>query len=213
MRTLPPPRPAKPSGNFLAILFGAYRREVLSILLLRPEESFHVREIARLTGVPAGSLHRELKLLLEAGLLLREPLGNQVRYRANRSHPIYAELAEIFRKTSGLADVLRVALAPLEQDIDIAFVFGSMAKGTERSASDIDLLVIGTVTFLDVVKALNPTQPRLGREVNPIVLTKREARAKLKESDAFLARISRGNKIYLIGSEDELRQLAENRAA
>src|SRR5258708_37678592 len=97
----------KSPGNPIVLLFSAYRRQVLALLLLRSGESFHVREIARLAGVPAGSLHRELKLLSDAGLLVREPVGNQVRYRANRDHLIYPELAEIFRKTSGLADVLR----------------------------------------------------------------------------------------------------------
>lgn len=89
--------------NPIELLFTAYRRQVLGLLLLRPEDSLHVREISRLTGVPAGSLHRELRTLTEAGLLLREPIGNQVRYRANRAAPLYAELAGIFHKTSGLA--------------------------------------------------------------------------------------------------------------
>ena len=155
------------SGNAIALLFSAYRRQVLAVLLLRPEESFHVREIARLTGVPAGSLHRELRSLLDAGLLFREAVGNQVRYRANRGHLIYGELAEIFRKTVGLADVLRAALAPLAASIDLAFVFGSVASGKERAVSDVDVFVIGNVAFADVVKALTAIQPRLGRECAP----------------------------------------------
>ncbi len=100
-------------ANPIELLFTAYRRQVLGLLLLRPDDSLHVREISRLTGVPAGSLHRELRTLTEAGLLLREPVGNQVHYRANRAAPLYPELAVIFRKTTGLADVLRDALAPL----------------------------------------------------------------------------------------------------
>lgn len=87
-------------ANPIDLLFTAYRRQVLGLLLLRPDDSLHVREISRLTGVPAGSLHRELRTLTEAGLLLREPLGNQVRYRANRVAPLYPELAEIFRKAA-----------------------------------------------------------------------------------------------------------------
>lgn len=94
-------------------LFSDYRRRVLALLLLRPDENYHVREISRLTGVPAGSLHRELKLLADAGLLMRHAVGNQVRYQANRDCPIFSELAGIFRKTSGLADIIRTALLPL----------------------------------------------------------------------------------------------------
>jgi predicted nucleotidyltransferase len=197
----------------LSLLFGAYRSEALAVLLLRPEESFHVREMARLTGIPAGSLHRELKTLEEAGFLLREPMGNQVRYRANRSHPIYAELAEIFRKTSGLADVLREALNGLKPSIDLAFVFGSVAQGKERSVSDVDVFVAGNASFADVVSALTAVQPRLGREINPVVMRSAEARDKLSANDRFLTRVAREPKIFLIGGEDDFKQLAENRAA
>jgi predicted nucleotidyltransferase len=202
----------KSSGNPIALLFSAYRRQVLA-LLLRSDESFHVREIARLAGVPAGSLHRELKLLSDAGLLVREPVGNQVRYRADRDHLIYPELAEIFRKTSGLADVLRYALAPLGDRIDLAFVFGSVAQGKERSASDVDVFVVGDAAFADVVKALTATQPRLGREINPVVMSRRDVRAKFRAGDRFLARVAREAKVFLIGTEDDFRKLAKDRAA
>jgi predicted nucleotidyltransferase len=197
----------------VALLFSAYRRRVLALLLLRSDESFHVREIARLAGVPAGSLHRELKLLSDADLLVREPVGNQVRYRANRDHPIYPELAEIFRKTSGLAEILRYALAPLGENIDLAFVFGSIAQGKERSVSDVDVFVVGEAAFADVVKALTATQSRLGREINPVVMSRRDVRAKFKAGDRFLARVAREAKDFLIGTEDDFRKLAKDRAA
>jgi predicted nucleotidyltransferase/DNA-binding transcriptional ArsR family regulator len=93
--------------NPIDLLFTAYRRQVLGLLLPRPDDSLHVREISRLTGVPAGSLHRELRTLTEAGLLLREPLGNQVRYRANRAAPLYPELAGIFRKAAAAPEKTR----------------------------------------------------------------------------------------------------------
>lgn len=197
----------------LSLLLGAYRSEALAVLLLRPEESFHVREIARLTGIPAGSLHRELKTLEKAGFLLREPLGNQVRYRANQNHPIYTELAEIFRKTSGLGDLLRDALDGLKQNIELAFVFGSVAQGKERSVSDVDVFVVGTASFADVVNALTTVQPRLGREINPVVMSSNEVREKLSANDRFLTRVAREPKIFLIGGEDDFKQLAENQAA
>lgn len=200
-------------ANAVALLFGAYRREVLAVLLLRPNESFHVREIARLTGVPAGSLHRELKRLEEAGLLIRGRTGNQVHYRANAGHLIYAELAEMFRKTAGLADVLRDALEPLVKRIQLAFIFGSIAKRTETSSSDVDLFVAGDVSFADVVKAFAPTKERLGREINPVVTSLKDLRTKLRSGDRFHSRVAREPKLFLIGTEDDFRELAQDKAA
>jgi predicted nucleotidyltransferase len=202
-----------PSGDLLELLFGAYRRKVLALLLLRPDETFHVREIARLTGVPVGSLHRELRSLADAGLLAREPFGNQVRYRANQGHQVFAELAEIFAKTAGLADVLRDALMPLAGRIELAFVFGSLAQGKQRAVSDVDVFVVADASFAEVVKALSATQPRLGREVNPVVMTRRDVRSKLKAGDRFVARVAREPKIFLMGSEDDFKKLAKDRAA
>ena len=197
-------------SNPVALLFGAYRREVLAVLLLRPTESFHVREIARLANVPAGSLHRELKRLEEADLLRSERSGNLVRYRANTASPIYPELAEIFRKTSGLVDVLRAALEPFRDQIHLALVFGSMASGTEKATSDVDVLVIGDVGFGDVVKSLSPAQERFGREINPVVVTREDARLKLGAGDRFFSRIASEPKLFLIGSEDEFRELSQD---
>ena len=168
-------------------LFSAYHRRILALLLLRPEQSFYVREIARLADVPAGSLHRELKLLAESGLLLREPVGNQVRYRANRDCPVFLELAGFFRKTIGLADVLREALAPLAGEIDLAFIFGSVAQGKERVTSDVDVFVVGSASFTDVVKALAQTHERLGREVNPAVMPRSDFVKKQAAGERFVA--------------------------
>ena len=202
-----------PPPQLVEILFGAYRRQILSLLLLRPDESFYVREIARMTGVSAGSLHRELKLLTEAGLLLRAEAGNQVRYQVNRDCPIVPELAGIFRKTSGLADVLRELLEPLESKILMAWVFGSMAQGTAQSKSDIDLMVIGSVSFANVVHACHEGAARLGREVNPVILTRIAFRSKLNAGERFVTRVSNEPKIFVIGGDSEFAKLAEDRAA
>ncbi|MBI4989804.1 MAG: helix-turn-helix domain-containing protein [Rhodocyclales bacterium] len=201
------------TANPVELLFTAYRRQVLGLLLLRPDDSLHVREISRLTGVPAGSLHRELRTLTEAGLLLREPVGNQVHYRANRAAPLYPELAEIFRKTTGMADILRDALAPLAKRIQIAFVFGSMAQGKESGSSDVDVFVIGRASFAAVVGALSPLRARLGREVNPVVMTAAEFSAQRAEKDRFIARVMKEPRLFVIGTQDDLGQLAENRTA
>ncbi len=192
------------STGLAETLFSDYRRRILALLLLRPDEDFHVREISRLTGVPAGSMHRELKLVTDAGLLLRHSAGNQVRYQANRDCPIFHELAGIFRKTCGLSDVIRAALQPLSPAIKAAFIFGSVAKGEEKATSDVDVCVIGTASFTDVVMALADMNRKLGREINPVVMPYDQFTANLSAGEQFTTRIMAEQKIFLIGDEDDL---------
>lgn len=193
--------------SLVSLLFPEYRRRVLGLLLLRPEESLHGREIARRTGLPAGTITRELTKLAEAGLLRREKRGNQQVYSANTAGPIFQELASILRKTSGLADVLRDALAPLAGRVSLAFVFGSLARGEEVAGSDVDVMVVGEVGFREVVQALYPTQAVLGREVNPKVFGTSEFAAKAR-SEPFLRDVLSRPKIFLIGDAHELEELA-----
>lgn len=206
-------RSTKKPPQLVDVLFGAYRRQILGLLLLRPDESFYVREIARLTGVSAGSLHRELKLLTDAGLLRRTVAGNQVRYQVDRTCPIQEELAGILRKTAGLADVLREALSPLATKIRVALVFGSVAQAKEQATSDIDVLVVGSASFTAVVATLSGAARRLRRDVNPVVMTKAAFAAKLAKRDRFVTRIAREPKIFLLGDASEFRELAQDRAA
>jgi len=193
--------------SLVSLLFPEYRRRVLGLLLLRPEESLHGREIARRTGLPAGTITRELTKLAEAGLLRREKRGNQQVYSANTAGPIFQELASILRKTSGLADVLRDALAPLAGRVSLAFVFGSLARGEEVAGSDVDVMVVGDAGFREVVEALYPTQAVLGREVNPKVFGASEFAAKAR-SEPFLRDVLSRPKIFLIGDAHELEELA-----
>src|SRR5579863_1716734 len=144
-----------------AVLFPGYRRRVLGMLVLHPEESLHGREIARRAGLPAGTLTRELKRLADVGLLNRERRGNQLLYSANRQSPIFEELAGILRKTSGLTDVVAEALESLMDHIEVAMIFGSVAREAETRGSDVDVLIIGTVDYGSVVDALYPAQQRL----------------------------------------------------
>ncbi len=197
----------------LELMFSAYRRELLARLLLRPDEDFHVRELARMTGISAGSLHRELRAQSEAGLLLNARQGNQVRYRANPASPVYEELASIFRKTIGLAGVLRDALAAMADRIDLALVFGSLAAGRQKSGSDVDLFIVGDVSLLDVVKALSEAQSQLGREINPVIVTVEEFIARQEKEDRFVARVLDEPKIFVMGKADDLAKLVEHRAA
>jgi predicted nucleotidyltransferase len=193
-------------------LFGQTRCAVLSTLVLHPESSLHVRELARLTGASAGSLHRELRLLADMGLLLRQEVGRQVHYRANVAHPVHAELAQLLRKTAGLADVLRAALEPLGAKVELAFVYGSMASGTERPGSDVDLMVLGEASFAQLARALGSPQATLRREVNPTVMTRREFADKLAHGDGFVRSVMKGDKLWLKGGQRDLAEPAEDRA-
>lgn len=190
-----------------SLLFPEYRRRVLGLLLLRPEEALHGREVARRTGLPAGTITRELTKLAEAGLLRREKRGNQQVYSANTSGPIFSELASILRKTSGLGDVLAAALAPLAGRVKLALVFGSVARGEEAAGSDIDVLLVGDAGFRDVVAALYPAQTTLGREINPKVFAPDEFATKAR-SEPFLRDVLSRPKIFLIGNAHELEELA-----
>lgn len=196
-----------------SLLFGDYRQKVLARLLLHPEQRYHVREIARLTGTSAGTLHKELARLAQVGVLTREEIGNQVRYGANRQCPIYPELAGILRKTAGLADVLQEALSVLRERLALALVFGSVARGDEGPGSDVDVLLVGEIGFAEVVRALHEAQSSIGREINPVVLSFAEFENKLKGGDAFLAEVLGGKKIFLIGNENEFGKLAGDSAS
>lgn len=196
-----------------ALLFGAYRRDVLARLLLHPEESLHVRELARALGKPPGTLLRELNALAAAGVLARRRVGNQVHFQANPASPIYEELRGILKKTVGVADVLREALAPLAPRIRAAFIYGSVARGDERRASDLDLMIVGEPSFAEVVEALAPVQAALRREVNPNVFPALEFTKKLAARDPFLSRVLADRRIFVLGGEDELGKPAAHRKA
>ncbi|HET9106190.1 MAG TPA: nucleotidyltransferase domain-containing protein [Steroidobacteraceae bacterium] len=195
------------------LFFGDYRRKVLGLLLLHPGEHFHLREIARMTHTQPGTVRRELSLLARAGVIERDVQGNQVRFRANEGYPIYEELRSILKKTSGVADRLRTALEPLRDAIEIAFVYGSVASGQERPASDIDLLIIGGARFEDVVRVLHPYQQDFRREINPHVYSPAEFQRKAREEHSFVARVLTSPKLFIMGSDDELGKFDQDRQA
>ena len=181
-----------------------YRRKVLGLLLMRPDQQIHLRELARVIGAAPGTLKKELDALCGVGLLRAERVGNQVRFCANTAHPVFPELQALIRKTIGLADALRLSLAPLAGRIDAAFVFGSMASGTESAGSDIDLMVVGDAGFAEIVDATYAAQATLGREINPKVMSASEWQAKKAERNAFLQDVLNKPRIMLIGDADAL---------
>jgi predicted nucleotidyltransferase len=200
-------------GNLASLLFGAYRRDVLALLLLHPETSLHVREIARATGTAPGTLLRELNRLADAGVLTRKPGGNQVHFQADTRCPIHEDLRNLLKKTVGVVDVLREALAPLASKVDAAFVYGSVARGDERSGSDMDLMIIGEAKFVDVVHALAGVRDALRREINPNLYPKREFRRKLAAGEPFLKRVLADKKLFVTGSDDDLGKFVAHRKA
>lgn len=190
--------------DLAALFFGSYRRRVLGLLLLHPDEAFHLREIARITDTQPGTLRRELKRLEEAGVLRAERLGNLLRYRANPLCPVYEELRGMLKKTAGVVDVLRDALAPLAKGILLAFVYGSVASGSERHTSDLDLFVVGDVTFEEVVAALYPCQEALRREINATVYSAAEFSEKARQPDGFVSRVLAAPVLMIMGTTDDL---------
>ena len=203
----------KQSSDLGAVFFGAYRRRVLGLLLLHPDEAFHLREIARITDTQPGTLRRELLQLTQAGVFTCEKMGNLVRYQADKACPIYAELRGILKKTAGVVDVLREALAPLSDGISAAFVYGSVASGAERRASDIDVMVVGRVTFEQVTAALHGAFDALRREVNASVYSEAEFNQRSREKGQFLARVMKEPVLMILGNEHDLKKPGENRQA
>ena len=187
-------------------LFTPVQQRVLGLLFGQPERKYQGNELIRLAGSGTGAVHRLVTRLAEAGLVAVERVGNQKYYRANRESPVFEELRGLVAKTAGLAIPLREALAPLAKGIDAAFVYGSLAKGTDRAGSDVDLMVISRkLEYAKLYEALQKAETALGRPVNPNLMTPQEWRKKRAERDSFAARIAAQPKIFVIGSEDELR--------
>jgi len=190
-------------------LFPVVRKKVLALLLADPAQRWYLRDIERRTGLAIGTVRRELIGLANAEIITKSKDGNRTYYRANTNCPFLPELSGLLRKTAGLADVLSEALEPLAKKIEVAFIYGSMATGSAKSQSDIDLIVIGECSFGEVVEALMPGQEKLGREVNPSVYPIEEFQKKIEAEHHFLKTVLRESKVFLIGDEDELARLAE----
>jgi len=189
-------------------LFGHTRSALLSMLYGHADQSFYLRQLVRAVGVGHGAVQRELKHLTDMGLIVRRPQGNQVLYRVNRESPIFREIKSLITKTVGIHDAIRSALAPLGAEIQVAFVYGSVARQKERASSDIDLMVLGSAPFSEVVSALGPAQRVLGREINPTVFPISEFRSKLAGGNHFLRSVMKDKKLFVLGSEHELAKLA-----
>jgi predicted nucleotidyltransferase len=190
--------------SLISHLLGDTRTAILAVLLLRPDEPQHLRELARLTGVSPGTLHRELTALASLGVLRRNAVGRQVFFAANRECPVFEELAGLMRKTAGLVDVVRNALLSHASRIGVAFIYGSVAAGTETSRSDVDVMILGELPFAEAVKALAPAQALLRREVNATVMKSAEFLRKRRAKDGFVSAVWKAPRLWVIGSDNEL---------
>lgn len=195
-------------------LFGATRQAVLRLLYGHVEDRFYQRQIVRDVALGYGAVQRELGRLTDCGILKRVVEGRQTYYQANRDCPVFEELRGLIRKTFGVADVLREALGPIAEQVRVAFIFGSVAKGREVAESDVDVMVVGdAVKPSEVHAAIRPAQEQLRREVNSKVYHTDEFRRKLTAGQHFVSRVAAGPKIFLVGDERELAKLGKDRVA
>ena len=193
------------SSGMANALFSKVRQRVLAVLFGNPGRSFYANEVIALAQSGTGAVQRELVALSEAGLLTVRRQGNQKHYQANADAPVFAELRGLVLKTMGLADVLRVALAPLAPQIAQALVYGSVAKQQDTAASDIDVMIVSEhLGYADVFGALESATATLGRKINPTLYTPAEIAKRISNDNAFVTRVLRQPKIWLIGNEEAL---------
>ena len=196
------------TGNTLSnTLFGRTRGAVLSILYGHVGESFYLRQLARDTEIALGPVQREIRQLVDAGLVARKIVGAQTLYSANKQSPVFAEIKNLVAKTVGMHDVLYEALDPLRKKINLAFVYGSVARSGEAERSDVDLMLVGKVDFSAVVSKLADAQRTLNREINPTVYSVKEFRGKVRGN--FLKNVLAEKKLFIVGDENVLRELGQ----
>ena len=185
------------------VLFTKTQQQVLGLLYGRPEQSYYLNEIVRLAGVGKGSVTRELEKFCRAGLLTLSHQGNQTHYQANKDNPIFSELRAITQKTFGIVDVLKHALTPLSANVDLAFVYGSIAKGTEHANSDIDLMLVGNeLSYGAVMELLEPAEQQLGRTINPTIYSLPEFTDRSKNNQHFIQQVMGQSRLWIVGEKE-----------
>ena len=192
----------------LDALFSKTRQSVLSACLLHPEKWWYLSDLAQFLNVTPSSLQRELASLSKADLLEVKREGNRVYYKANMAWPGIQELQILLIKTAGVADVVRGAIKKFTSSIEVAFIYGSFARGEAIASSDIDLMLIGNLKLSDLSPFLKKAEGQLGREINPTHFIEKEFISKIRTSDSFLKTVLSDQKIFLKGNENELKSLA-----
>lgn len=192
-------------GGLAGALFTPVQQRVLGFLFGQPERRFQSAELIRLANAGTGATHRFLQRLASRGLVQVEDVGRQKFYQANPDAPIHQELVAIVRKTIGLREPLRQALAPLADDIECAFVFGSVAKGRDRANSDIDLMVVAdSVDYTTLFDALRAAEQALDRTVNPTVISPEVWERKRRGPDGFIPRVANGPRLWVLGERSDV---------
>lgn len=187
-------------------LFSSTQQRVLGRLFSQPNRSFYATELIA-AGGGSGAVQRELARLEASGLVESSRIGNQKHYQANRQSPIFEELHGIVLKTFGVADVLRAALAPLANQLDLAFIYGSVASGSDTAKSDIDVMLVGDgISYPDVLEVLAPYEKKLGRALNPTIYSKKELQKKRAAGNSFLERVLKQPRIVLMGADDAIKE-------
>ena len=189
-------------------LFSKVQQRVLGLIFGQSNRVFYTKEIIRLSFSGSGAVQRELAKLTSAGLITAKQRGNQKLYQANAQSPVFSELKSIIIKTFGLADVLHETLQPLADRIRITLVYGSIARQEDTANSDIDLMLISDLSYADLYPILEKAEERLGRTINPTCYSVSEWVK--KQNNHFVTQVLNQPKIFIIGSEDELRELSEN---
>ncbi|MFT7458548.1 MAG: putative nucleotidyltransferase [Planctomycetota bacterium] len=192
-------------------LFTKTQQRVLGLLFGKPDQSFYANEIVRWADMGRGTISRELECLVSADLIVVSRTGNQLHYKANSENPIYSEMLGIVRKTFGVADVIREALEPLLGKIDLAFIYGSIAKGSDVKTSDIDLMLVGKgLVYSDVMTLLLPLEESLQRPINPTIYTPAKFKEKVKLGSSFLTRLMGRPTLMIKGTIDDFREPVTN---
>ncbi len=184
------------------VLFSGVQQRVLGLLFGQPDRSFYANEIARLGKTGRGALQRELERLTSAGLIIMTVIGKQKHYQANKESPVFPEIRGIVLKTFGLADVLRLALSAYGPAIRLAFIYGSVSKGTDTATSDIDVMLVGDgLSYSEVFETLTGVEATIGRKVSPTLYTPEDFAKKIQSDNHFVTRVLNQPKIILIGDE------------
>jgi predicted nucleotidyltransferase len=186
------------------IVSSKVRAEILRLLFADSTKEIHMRELARISGMAIGTIQTELKKLTRLGLVTSRRDGNRLYFRAHKTHPLYPDIRNMVIKTTGLADVLRLALGKSNR-IQWAFIFGSFARNEESAESDIDILIIGELGLRGATRLLFEADAAdmISREINPYVLTAQEFRKRKAAGDHFISQVIDSQKIFLVGDQDE----------
>lgn len=197
--------PPKSSALSLAdALFSGTRQKVLGLLFLHPDEDFGIAELIKQANAGSGAVQREIGRLVDSGLVTVIARGRQKRYTANQDAPIFTELCSLVAKTLGPTQVIKKALTTIETQIDLALVYGSVAKNTDRADSDIDLMLVSdTLTLEDVFTAMDPAEQELSRTVNPTLYTTQEFEKRRADDNPFIRKVLNGPYLLLKGIIDE----------